>query len=107
MKIRDYHAHLYYHRGNIEEARTLAVELGRLYPVPVGTFHEKKVGPHPVWSCQLTLTNELFASVIPWLILNHGTVDLFIHPNTGDDLADHRDHVMWIGKSYDLNLDIF
>ena len=37
---------------------------------------------------------------------NRGDVDVFIHPNTGDDLLDHTQHIMWIGESYPLNLSV-
>ncbi|WP_423221456.1 DOPA 4,5-dioxygenase family protein [Burkholderia contaminans] len=42
---------------------------------------------------------------MPWLVLNHGALDIFLHPNTNDELRDHRDCAVWIGKSYQLNLD--
>ena len=38
--------------------------------------------------------------------LNHGTLDVFIHPNTGDELSDHRDGALWLGKSYTLDLSV-
>ena len=106
-EIRDYHAHLYYDADTLDEARALAESLRQQHPVKVGTFHQKPVGPHPVWSCQITVANDQFGDVIPWLLLNHGRVDVFIHPNTGEDLLDHTHHVMWIGESYPLNLTIF
>ena len=105
--IRDYHAHLYYNADTLEEARGLATDLRQHYPVKVGTFHQKPVGPHPVWSCQLTVLSDQLGAVVPWLLLNHGNVDVFIHPNTGDDLLDHTQHVMWIGQSYPLKISIF
>jgi DOPA 4,5-dioxygenase len=27
-----------------------------------------------------------------------------MHPNTGDQLRDHRDCAIWLGKSYELDL---
>ena len=36
-----------------------------------------------------------------------GDLTVFIHPNTGQDLEDHRDRAVWIGKSVPLMLDIF
>ena len=107
MVIRDYHAHLYYNADTIDEARAIAEALGQLYSVKIGRFHEKPVGPHPVWSCQITVSSDQFGEVIPWLLLNRGDVDVFIHPNTGDDLLDHTQHIMWIGESYPLNLSLF
>ena len=105
--IRDYHAHLYYNKDNIEEARQLADTIHNEYGVKIGTFHQKPVGPHPVWSCQLSISIDTFAQTIPWLLLNHGTIDVFVHANTGDDLIDHTQYIMWIGKAYDLKLSIF
>ena len=46
-------------------------------------------------------------ALIAWLTLNHGDLTVFIHPNTGQDLEDHRDRAVWIGKSVPLVLDIF
>ena len=39
--------------------------------------------------------------------LNHGELIVFVHPNTGHDLEDHRDRAVWIGKSVPLLLDLF
>ena len=35
--------------------------------------------------------------------LDHGALDDFIHPNTGDVLRDHRDSALWLGHSHRLN----
>ena len=69
-----------------------------------GRFHEKPVGPHPMWSYQLAFPPASFPYVVGWLALNHGALDVFVHPNTGDELRDHRDCALWLGKSYALNL---
>lgn len=45
-----------------------------------------------------------FPQVVGWLALNHGLLDVFIHPNTGDGLRDHRDRALWIGKPHVLEL---
>jgi DOPA 4,5-dioxygenase len=42
--------------------------------------------------------------VLTWLTLNHGALDVFLHPNTGESLRDHRDCAVWIGRSHTLNL---
>jgi DOPA 4,5-dioxygenase len=38
------------------------------------------------------------------LTLNHGVLDVFIHPNTGEELIDHRDRALWLGRSHTLDL---
>jgi aromatic ring-cleaving dioxygenase len=103
--IQYYHAHLYYDETSITFAKSLALEAHESFGIKIGTFHERPVGPHPVWSCQLTVPVKLFGQVIPWLALNRGVLDVFVHPVTGDDIEDHTRHVMWLGRSFPLNLD--
>ena len=43
--------------------------------LPGRTFHEKPVGPHPMWSYQLAFAPEEFAYIVGWLALNHGALD--------------------------------
>jgi DOPA 4,5-dioxygenase len=38
------------------------------------------------------------------LALNRGDLVVFIHPITGDDIADHRDFAVWLGAKLDLDL---
>ena len=80
----------------------LTMQFGRL--VKLGRFHERPVGPHPRWSYQIAFAPAQFAEVVPWLALNHGDLDVFVHPNTGDPLRDHRDCAIWIGRSWQLDL---
>ncbi len=104
--IESWHAHVYFDAATREAAWALreriATELGA--QVEIGRFHEKPVGPHPAWSYQLAFGPHAFSHVVGWLVLNHGALDVFLHPNTGDELADHRDRALWLGKSYPLNL---
>ena len=48
---------------------------------------------------------DVFAELVPWLALNRRGLTLLLHPETGDALADHSTHVMWLGESVELNLD--
>jgi len=60
-----------------------------------------------MFSYQVHFKNEQFAPLISWLTVNHGDLTVFIHPNTGQDLEDHRDRALWIGQSVPLVLKIF
>ena len=53
----------------------------------MGRFHEKLVGPHPCWSYQIAFPPAEFTEIMTWLALNHGALDVFAHPNTGDCCA--------------------
>jgi aromatic ring-cleaving dioxygenase len=105
--IEVYHAHVYFDEGGVDSARDLCEAADGHFDITMGRVHEKPVGPHPRWSCQLAFAPSEFARVIPWLALNRGGHTVFIHPETGDALTDHTDHAMWMGEMLALNLDIF
>jgi aromatic ring-cleaving dioxygenase len=105
--IRDFHAHIYYDPEEVELARQLAAAAQQRFGVPVGHFHLRPVGPHPRGSVQLTVPAEQFGDVAQFLALNRGSLTVFAHAETGDDLADHSRHVIWFGPSEPLDLSIF
>ncbi|MDF3936906.1 DOPA 4,5-dioxygenase family protein [Pseudomonas citronellolis] len=106
-EIHGYHAHVYYDAASLEQARELCEEAVRRFGVKMGRLHQRPVGPHPDWSCQLAFGNDTFASLVPWLALHRGGLVVFIHPDTGDDLRDHRDHAIWMGAVRPLDLSMF
>ncbi len=105
--ILSWHAHVYFGADTRDAAWALReVITSELAPrVQVGRFHEKPVGPHPAWTFQVAFDAPDFAHVAGWLALNHGALDVLIHPNTGDALSDHRDAAFWLGRSYSLILE--
>lgn len=104
--IHSWHAHVYFDAASRDRAWALREmverELGSL--VELGRFHERPVGPHPMWSYQLALPAAHFSPVVSWLALNHDGLDVLIHPNTDDELRDHRDCALWLGRSHTLDL---
>ena len=104
--IRSWHAHVYFDAASRDRAwafrERVVARLGA--GIEMGRFHERPVGPHPQWSYQVAFAPDRFAEVVGWLALNHGALDVFVHPNTGDELRDHRDSAIWIGRAYRLNL---
>jgi DOPA 4,5-dioxygenase len=104
----NYHAHVYFGPDTVEQARALCMEAGRRFSgVTVGRVHERLVGPHPHWSCQLAFDSATFEPFIAWLEENRNGLDVFVHGLTGDDLKDHTTHASWLGNSSVLNLEIF
>lgn len=105
-EITGWHAHVYFDAATRDAAWTLreAIETRFGDALQMGRFHERLVGPHPMWSYQLAFPRERFVEIVEWLTLNHGALDLFVHPNTSDGLRDHRDAAVWIGRSHTLNL---
>ncbi len=106
-EITGYHAHIYFDADTVDLATRICQQAGELFTVTVGRVHQKNVGPHPRWSCQLAFSPDQFDRVIPWLLLNRAGLTVFAHPETGNELADHRDHAFWMGEKLGLDLTIF
>ncbi|HKC02320.1 MAG TPA: DOPA 4,5-dioxygenase family protein [Sphingomicrobium sp.] len=105
--IQNFHAHIYYDAEEVERAKALAAAAQARFGVPVGHFHLRPVGPHPRGSCQMTVPTEQFGDFAQWIALNRAGLTIFAHATTGEDRADHTDHVIWFGPSEPLNLSIF
>ncbi len=105
-RIESWHAHVYFDADSRDAAsafrEVVVAQLGD--GIAMGRFHERPVGPHPRWSYQIAFAPSEFSGVVGWLALNHGALDVFIHPNTGDELRDHRDCAIWLGRNYPLDL---
>jgi DOPA 4,5-dioxygenase len=107
QNIQDFHAHIYFNPDELAAAQALARDAKALFGVAVGHFHQRPVGPHPRGSCQLTVPTEQFGEFAQWAVLNRRELTIFAHAETGHDLADHTEHVIWFGPSEHLNLSIF
>jgi DOPA 4,5-dioxygenase len=106
-QIRGYHAHVYFGPDTRTTARALYERVPAAFPKAVlGRFHERPVGPHPAWSYQIAFGPELFGEIVPWLATERGTLDVFVHGLSGDDLYDHTALVLWLGRSYTLDLSV-
>lgn len=105
--IKAYHAHIYFDADTIDQARTLCEQARDAFGAEMGRMHERPVGPHPCWSCQLAFGPETFADIVPWLALNRDGLVVFLHPETGDVLADHTKHAIWMGAKLELDTSIF
>ena len=107
--ITGYHAHVYYDAATKEAAAHLRDAIKARYgeAVSLGRWHDTPVGPHPMGSYQVAFEPTLFADMVPWLALNRLDLVVFVHPETGDALRDHRDRALWLGASQPLKLSIF
>ena len=106
-QIKDWHAHVYFDPASRDSAWALRERIDKTFPIEMGRIHEKPVGPHPRFSYPVAFRNDQLAPLLSWLTLNRGDLTVFIHPNTGHDLEDHRDRAIWMGQQVPLVLDIF
>lgn len=104
--VQSYHAHIYFDADTVETARAVIDAAEARFDVERGRMHEKPVGPHPMWSCQLACAPGVFAALLPWLMLNRRGLIVFAHPETGDAVADHAERAIWLGESQPLDIDV-
>lgn len=102
-----YHAHVYFDASTLDQATELCNSAHDQFGVVIGRVHEKLVGPHPRWSCQLAFDAKQFDTLITWLEKNRRGLTVFVHGLTGDDLEDHTTHASWLGEPAELNLEVF
>jgi DOPA 4,5-dioxygenase len=106
--IDGYHAHVYYPDEAAKgEAKRIREEVSTRFETELGRWRDEPVGPHPVAMYQIKFSNETFAELVPWLQLHHRSLSVLIHPNTGDGLADHIEHALWLGRQLELNTAMF
>ncbi|GAB5470411.1 MAG: DOPA 4,5-dioxygenase family protein [Rhodospirillales bacterium] len=105
--VRGFHAHVYFSQETQAQAQRLCEQARDRFGLDMGRMHAKPVGPHPVWSCRLAFGPEKSGAVLTWLALNREGLTVFVHPETGDDLADHSRHAIWMGQMLPLKLEIF
>jgi len=102
-----YHAHVYFEQATVELAKALCEQAADLFNLKLGRLHQKPIGPHLMWSCQLTFSSNHFEKLIPWLDDNREGLTILVHGLTADNLKDHTDYAYWLGDEVELNLALF
>lgn len=103
----DFHAHIYFTAETRDSVLALRQELESSpdLPVDLQPVRETPMGPHPTPMFNAHIDRRDLGVVAYWLMRHHGPHSILVHPNTGDDLADHTRHALWLGEPLDLNLD--
>ena len=103
--ITSWHAHIYFDDASAADADALRTEIGAHFDVRLGSWHHKPVGPHTAPMYQALFSTEQFESFVPWLALNRRGLAILVHPETGDAVADHTKHAIWMGAVLAVNTD--
>ncbi len=103
--IGSYHAHVYYDDASRARAAELRERLAERFSVQLGRWRDAPTGPHPSAAFQVAFTPALFATLVPWLMLNRAGLTVLVHPNTDNPHEDHATHALWMGPPQPLKLD--
>lgn len=108
-RIEGYHAHIYYDPADPAtrvKAEKLRRGIGERFTARLGNWHDEPVGPHPVAMYQVAFAADEFPRLVPFLMLNRDGLDVLVHPQSGDSVADHTRFAMWLGRPVPLRIEV-
>ena len=103
-RISSFHAHIYYDPATTRaSAELLRERVAERFLVRNGAWHDVPVGPHPNAMFQISFAKDVFAAIVPWLMLNRLGLTVLVHPNTARPRDDHLRHALWMGSVLPLD----
>ncbi|CCH45799.1 DOPA 4,5-dioxygenase [Wickerhamomyces ciferrii] len=113
--IKSYDFHIYYNQESKQEAINLKNSIFKDFEQEIDSDEliikflksDSITGPHFSSFFEVDLENPLlFAKFYSWIQLQHPSLSILIHPNSGDALKDHTIHTSWYNKPVKLNEDV-
>ena len=102
--VTGYHAHIYYDEASRADAAAVREDIAARFAVRLGRWRDAPVGPHPQAMYQVAFAPEVFARIVPWLMVHRRGLTILVHPETGEALGDHEERALWMGRKLRLRL---
>lgn len=104
--IRELHAHVYFDPSTRDRAESLRAKIAELFGLRIGRMYDRPIGPHTKGMFEVVLPTERFGDLVPWLMLNRDGLSVLVHPMTGDPIADHTVHALWLGEQLVIDVEV-
>jgi aromatic ring-cleaving dioxygenase len=105
-RITDYHIHVYYEPESRDRAALLRQWIEERFSVTMGRWHDVPVGPHPAAMYQIRFTPDLFATLMPFVMMNRMGLTILLHPESGRPRDDHTINATWMGAVLPIKTEV-
>ena len=101
--LKHFHAHVYFDPFTRDTAAGVFERLTAAFPLD-SRWRDAPIGPHPRPNFRVRFSTDDFGAIVPWLMLHRDGLSVLVHPDTGDRVADHTDHALWLGERVPLDI---
>lgn len=56
---------------------------------------------------EVNFSKAKYEEFVPWLERERGSLNILVHPQSGDDYDDHTNGAVWLGTPVDIKLEVF
>jgi DOPA 4,5-dioxygenase len=105
-RITDYHIHVYYDAESRDRAALLREWIETRFPVRMGSWHDRPVGPHVQGMYQVAFMPDVFPSLVPFVMMNRMGLTILLHPQSGRPRDDHTINATWMGEVLPVKTDV-
>jgi DOPA 4,5-dioxygenase len=102
-----YHAHIYFDLQDLQKVLKLSSSAATQSFFVYNQTYEKPIGPHPLPTLELHFKKSDYEIAVKWLKENHNAFSTLVHFETGDDVRDHSENILWLGKPQKLDFEFF
>lgn len=109
-QILDFHAHIYFENSQFDIAGKIQQQIKKDLQknlTYIGELINRPIGPHPLPMFEIDFSTENFERIVTYLMIHRESLSVLIHPQSGNDLYDHSQCAMWLGKQLELNYSVF
>lgn len=101
------HAHIYFTPATREIADRFRAKIIESFSdrTQISRLIDRPIGPHPVPMFEVDFHSEVAVELAPFLEKEREGLSILIHPVSEEEVMDHTERAVWMGKKLELNID--